>query len=49
VVQLARQLPHLLGEARQVGQRIEIAGLELGDPRVHPALHLLHGQLGAPT
>jgi hypothetical protein len=49
VVHLARELAHLLGQPREVGQRIEVARLELRDPGVDPLLHVLHGQLGAPT
>ena len=40
VVDLARELADLLGEPRQVGERVEVALLVLADPGVHPALRI---------
>jgi hypothetical protein len=38
VVDLPRQLAHLFGQAGHVGQRMEVALLELADPGVNPLL-----------
>jgi hypothetical protein len=42
VIHLARQLAHLLGEAGEVGERVEVPFPELADPGVDPALHGIH-------
>ncbi len=38
MVDLPRQLAHFLGQPGEIGERIEVALLELGDPGVYPAL-----------